>query len=256
MSERLGTSLPDDPLVRSLGQQHERDATRCSTCSVSDLCIALGSDATTLARLDDLLRVKDLIGIEDSVVHQGDPFKGLFAVRRGCFKSFVYDREGNEQVQGFHFSGELIGLEAVSRNTYVANVVALEPGSVCHLRYGELLEISSCSNALQKQLFRLFSSRIAATNWRTGDFSADECVAAFLLDMSVRLKARNCDATDLILQMSRRDIGSYLGFAVETVSRTFSRLRDRGLITVRRKRVVINDLKGLRAVAARIIEKT
>jgi len=49
--------------------------------------------------------------------------------------------------------------------------------------------------------------------------------------------------------MSRNDIGNYLGLAVETVSRLFTRFQDEGLLNVQRKHVCITDLPRLRAVA-------
>jgi DNA-binding transcriptional ArsR family regulator len=54
-----------------------------------------------------------------------------------------------------------------------------------------------------------------------------EKVAAFLLEMDHRSEA----AGVMILPMSRRDIADYLGLALETVSRTLSLLRDRGILS-------------------------
>jgi CRP/FNR family transcriptional regulator len=45
--------------------------------------------------------------------------------------------------------------------------------------------------------------------------------------------------------MSRVDIGNYLGLAVETVSRTLTKLQKHGAIKVEGKEVVIVDMIGL-----------
>lgn len=227
---------------------------RCSECVVGDLCIALGSDASTLAKLDALLDIREPIANDDHVIRQGDKFRGLFAVRRGCFKSYTIDRDGGEQVQGFHFPGELIGLEAVSRGTHGANVVALTASATCRLEYSELLRISSCSAGLQEQLFRLFSSRLASQHWRTADFPATERLATFLLDVATRLAQRGHDGDAFELVMARSDIANYLGLATETVSRGFGRLASQGIIDVRRKRVCIKDRAALEAAAGSAAE--
>ncbi len=249
-----------EPSVSTDQNMHERsetrDLSRCSSCSVGDICIALGSEKATLQRLDELLTIKDPIAAGDHIVRQGERFRGLLAVRSGCFKSFVTDRDGEEHVQGFHFAGELIGMEGISRSVYAANVVALQEGAICSLNYGELLEVSACSHTLQKQLFRLFASRIAGTNWRTAGYSASECIAAFLLDISERRKRRGLDPNALELLMSRRDIADYLGLATETVSRTFSKLKRDGMISVRRKHVRIDDRNRLCQLAASVLENT
>jgi CRP/FNR family transcriptional regulator len=48
--------------------------------------------------------------------------------------------------------------------------------------------------------------------------------------------------------MTRDEIGSYLGLKLETVSRTFSKFQEDGLISVQQKHVCIRDVAGLRRV--------
>ena len=45
--------------------------------------------------------------------------------------------------------------------------------------------------------------------------------------------------------MSRNDIGNFLGLAVETVSRVFTRLQKQGVIHVDGKEVEVLDMQGL-----------
>lgn len=244
------------PPASSSQQQNswQPDPERCSGCRVGRYCIAASADDETLRRLDGLLEVQDAIETDATVIRKGDPFAGLFAVRDGCFKSFVLDRDGREQVLGFHFSGELIGLDAIASGEHLANVVALGPSALCQLEYDELSEISSCSSGLQQQLFRLFSGRLADQHWRTGDFTAAERLAVFLLDISARLQRRGGDGAAFELLMSRSDIGNYLGLATETVSRVFSRFRRSGYITVHRKQVTLADKRALQVLASGVTD--
>jgi CRP/FNR family transcriptional regulator len=48
--------------------------------------------------------------------------------------------------------------------------------------------------------------------------------------------------------MSRREIGSYLGLTLETVSRVFSRFQRDGLVRAELKAVELKDLERLRAM--------
>ena len=230
------------------------DPSRCSGCAVGDLCVAAGSDDKTLSRLDDLLRVREPIEAGSVVIRRGDPFRGLVAVRAGCFKSCVTDREGREQVLGFHLPGELIGLDAVQSKRHRADVVALGGAAMCMLDYHELLSLSACSAQLQQQLFRLFSGRLADMNWRGTDLTAEERIAGFVLDVASRLAERGERDDEFELQMSRSDIGNYLGLATETVSRVFRRLHDQGLVDVRRKRVKLADRAALEQLAESLFE--
>jgi CRP/FNR family transcriptional regulator len=67
--------------------------------------------------------------------------------------------------------------------------------------------------------------------------------------MSQRLSKRGLSPTDFYLSMSRHEIGNYLGLAVETVSRLFTRFQDEGLVKVDRKHVEILDLPTIEGLA-------
>ncbi len=51
--------------------------------------------------------------------------------------------------------------------------------------------------------------------------------------------------------MTREEIGSYLGLKLETVSRTFSKFQEDGLIGVQQKNIRILDSEGLKSVLGR-----
>ena len=48
--------------------------------------------------------------------------------------------------------------------------------------------------------------------------------------------------------MTREEIGSYLGMKLETVSRTFSKFVDDGIIEVKQRYVQIKNTEALRAI--------
>jgi CRP/FNR family transcriptional regulator len=79
-----------------------------------------------------------------------------------------------------------------------------------------------------------------------GSMRAEERLAAFLLNLTQRLQARGFSPSSLILRMTREEIGSYLGLKLETVSRTFSKFQDEGLLEVKQRLIRIVDQDGLR----------
>jgi CRP/FNR family transcriptional regulator len=78
-----------------------------------------------------------------------------------------------------------------------------------------------------------------------GTMSAEERVAAFLLNLSQRFAARGFSGSEFVLRMTREEIGSLLGIKLETVSRIFSRLQKEALIEVDGKHVRIVSIAGL-----------
>jgi CRP/FNR family transcriptional regulator len=84
-----------------------------------------------------------------------------------------------------------------------------------------------------------------------GTMTADERVAAFLLDLSSRWQARSYSPSAFVLRMTREETGSFLGLKLETVSRTLSRFQKQGIIEVHGKEVRILDFTALNEVAHR-----
>jgi CRP/FNR family transcriptional regulator len=98
--------------------------------------------------------------------------------------------------------------------------------------------------ALQKAVTRLMSREIVREQsllMLLGSMNAEERVAAFLLNMSQRMKARGYSPHEFHLRMSRAEIGSYLGMKLETVSRTLSAFQRQGLLEVDKRHVRITD---------------
>ena len=104
---------------------------------------------------------------------------------------------------------------------------------------------------VQQHVHRLMGGEIvreATLMMLLGTMSAEQRVAAFLLNLSGRLKTRGYSPATFNLRMTREDMGSYLGMTLETVSRTLSRFQKRGLIDTQGKHIRIVDLEGLRQV--------
>ena len=82
-----------------------------------------------------------------------------------------------------------------------------------------------------------------------GKRNADERLATFLLSLSNRYRQRGFSPTEFNLSMSRNEIGNYLGLAVETVSRLFTRFQEDGILRVERKHVEVLDFDALKAIS-------
>lgn len=224
----------------------------CKHCSLHDLCLPLGMSEDDLDLLENIIRQRRPIQRSDHLYRPGDKLTSIFAVRSGSIKTYTLTNDGQEQITGFHLPGELLGLDAISEGMHPCAAKALETTSVCEMPFDQLEELAARIPGLQHQLFRIMSRGLQADeHFMTllGKKSSDERLAAFLLGLSQRFHQRGYSALEFNLSMSRNDIANYLGLAVETVSRLFSRFQSNGLIDVHRKLVAIKDLEGLREVA-------
>lgn len=226
------------------------DAIRfCSTCAFSQACLAEGMDKSALRDLHLLVEHVGPLRPGAHVFREGDTFDAIAAVRSGTVKTSRVDRDGREQVLGFHFPGEIIGLSAIDGERYPCNAIALDSVQLCRFSFPKVAILATRLPGLQKQLFRLLSRDIGHAERLSGDHSADERIAAFLVGISARLAARGFLPDRFQLTMPRTDIANYLRLAPETVSRVLRRFQDEGTIRVRRREVELRNRARLEALA-------
>jgi len=226
--------------------------TACQSCSLHDLCLPLGLDLDDIDKLDEIVKRSRPLHKGEYLFNSGDTFTSIFAVRSGSIKTFTESEQGDEQITGLYLPGELIGLDAIHGGKHPCSAIALETTSLCELPFETLEDLSGKIPELHHQLFRIMSKEIAGDQsllMLMAQKSAEERLAAFLVNLSSRLKARNFSETEFNLTMSRKDIGNYLGLTIETISRTFSRFQSDGLLSTQRKYVNIHKLIDLKELA-------
>ncbi len=225
--------------------------TLCSTCHLKELCLPCGLTGSDVQRLDALKFGRRRIKEGEALYHEGERFQFIYAVRSGTFKSVLNLKDGREQVTGFQMAGELLGMDGLASGKHASSAVALEDGEICAIPYAHLSELASSSPEVHLAMSRLMSREIVREHslmLLLGSMNAEQRLAAFLLNLSQRLKARGYSSSEFHLRMMRVDIGSYLGMKLETVSRTFTAFQQQRLLKVDKKHVKILDLEGLQGV--------
>ena len=229
----------------------ERAQVACSQCTLGNLCLPRSLDARGTEKFEHIVNKSRPIQAGEHIFRAGDKFQAIAAVRAGCFKSYVIDKDGEEQVLGFYLPGEIIGFDAIHEKTHKANVVALDTSSVCGLSFDSVSEMARQLANLQDELFRVMSLHISELEASSADLSAEERIARLLCSLSARFASRGYSPTEFNLSMSRRDIASNLRLATETISRILARFQSAGIIKVNRKKVSIIAMDKLDVLARR-----
>ena len=115
---------------------------------------------------------------------------------------------------------------------------------MCEIPFSQLETLSQQIPSLQHHFFRLMSNEIRADrelHMLLGKKSADDRVASLLLSLSARHQRRGLSDHRFRLPMSRYDIANYLGMAVETVSRIFTRFQQQQWLRVTGRDIEILD---------------
>ena len=225
----------------------------CANCNVREICQPAGLTQPELDQLDTLVNIRKKVKRGEALYRAGEAFDAVFAVRSGFFKSRVTYEDGRDQVTGFSMAGEILGMDGIGQGTHHCDAVALEDSEVCSIPYARLEELSREISSLQRHFHQIMSREIVRESgvmMLLGGMRAEERIAAFLLNMSQRLRARGYSPIEFHLRMTREEIGSYLGLKLETVSRAFSKFHKDGLIEIEQKFVRIKNIDGLKKIYA------
>ncbi|MGX8010017.1 helix-turn-helix domain-containing protein [Mesorhizobium sp. ORM8.1] len=151
---------------------------------------------------------------------QGEKAGPLYQVEFGAVRVYRLLADGRRQISAFHMAGETFGFEADTTHHFFAEAI-----NATGIR---VVRIAAAADMSRQLLPLALKGLIRAQEHLLvlGRQNAIERVAAFLVDMT----GRQGGLRQVELPMSRLDIGDYLGLTIETVSRVFTRLKDKGVI--------------------------
>lgn len=212
--------------------------------SIQELCLPHSLGPRALIQLEGGAARERRLRRGEKLFRQGHGLHALYVVSRGLLKTVIVDREGREQITGFHFPCELVGLDALHRREHVCMAMAVVASRVHVLPLHCLDEATERMPALREALEHLIGKTLVeheqllmVVNQR----SAIERVAILLFSLSCRLGRDGQPATEMSLPMSRADIANYLGLVPETVSRSIRKLQRAGVVEGRGKHIRVVD---------------
>ena len=227
------------------------DKVSCLRCCLRELCAPHPGafSAADKAFLRSLVKEQNIRLRRGQVLFRaGDPFRNLYAVHTGSFKSVLIGADGRERVSGFSFAGEMLGLDSIGDGRHACHAVALDDSGVCVLPYSHVEKTAARIALVQRQLNRMLARELRRHQEFAvvlGSCSSQERLAKFLFDLSRRFAERGFSCVQLRLPMSRTEIASHLALTAETVSRTFTQLEGEGVVRVRAKMLEIVDPAAL-----------
>ena len=227
----------------------------CKDCMLHPLCLPLSLGDDGVDQLEAIIHRGRPLQKGDYLFQQGDSFDSIYAIRSGSLKAYSITSTGQEQIVGFFFPTEIVGLAAVNCYTHPVSAVALETTAVCEIPFARMEQLFEELPALRQRVMSVMGKELRDYQEMMLILSkktADERVATFLMNLALRFARRGFSANAFRLTMSRNEIGNYLGMAVETVSRVFTRFQKQDRIRVHGKEVEILDPNALWALAGTV----
>lgn len=240
--------------LRTVPTQHD-----CRSCQLAHACLCGTLDRETVAQVSDLAKGLPPMPRGAVLYSQGEERRSFFVLRSGLAKAVCTGSGGCEEVVAFYYPGDLIGTSSYGLQDYVDSVELLDRSSICELPAFEFEQACADYPALHRVIIERMTAEILVgrqARLRLTNTTAEHRVADFLLEISCRMAALRRNSDELQLIMSRREIGSYLGLAAETVSRILRQFAKAGVIDIRGRQTTILDRSRLRLRAGRNTDGT
>lgn len=203
----------------------------CARCAVRDLavCSALPSaDVDTLERHVSSFNLP----ANAELARAGQPCRHAYSITHGMLRLVRTLPDARRQVVAFVTPGHFVGLSGNELHRYA--IEAVVQSRVCAFAVEGIREL--------RQRFPSFEHVLLERACRDLDDAHDamlllarlsplERLASFLVRLRRQMEIRE-DDPHMALPMGRGDIADHLGLTVETVSRSFTRLREQGVIAL------------------------
>lgn len=203
-------------------------------------------------QIDSLPVRRRALAAGEMLYRPGDGLHAVYLVNAGLFETSLVNLDGDTQVTGYHFPGELVGLDAFQARAHVCCATAAIDSAVQVLPVHRLNALVHRVPALSATLTRLLSENVTEHQellMLINTQTARQRVASLLFSFVCRLGRDNSPAHELNLAMSRTSIASYLGLAVETVSRSLQDLESQRILDrAGNRRIYIRDHDALAAL--------
>ena len=248
----IASTVParSQPAARSVLTGTQRNGGLWS--DIDAVCELLGMPLGEAGRYGRVLFQHRSYRARQRICSAGEKFESLLVVNAGFLRTSQVDESGNEQVLGFPMRGDLVGVEGICAQTHHADTVALTACDVVILPFGQLRSLGHECADLSQVIYRAISRELVHEQSALGvigTLTAEARVAHFLQELSGRYAALGYSPRRFMLHMTRRDLGSYLGVTLETVSRALSTMAEAGIIDVQKRAIIINDVAALAAIS-------
>jgi CRP/FNR family transcriptional regulator len=202
----------------------------CAACPVRPLSICSGLSIDELSDLEKIV-ANIVVKAGAPIFDEGEAATHRYNLTSGCIRIYKLLGDGRRQIIGFLFPGDFLGLAIKDEYAYGAEAVV--ESHLCHFPQRDFEDLISRYPTLEKRLLGVTKHELAIAQEQMvllGRKSAEEKVVTMLLTFSRRAQHRGQSENPVFLPMTREDLGDYLGLTTETVSRTMTQLKTKGVI--------------------------
>jgi len=188
------------------------------------------------------------------IFHEGTPASGLYILCHGAVKLYQSDRFGHDHILDIAMPGDVLGeLPLDPDECYSVSAEALADSQLCYLPRERLVQFIQKHPMTGVRLIESFSKALSGARKRIRALAlkrAESRLAELLVHLArgAGEPMGNGD-TRLKLDYSRRDLADMIGVSTETAIRLLGRLKQKHVIAIRHRELIITDAEKLARVA-------
>lgn len=213
-----------------------------------------GLDDVHLAEVTAIAQIRNFVKGE-TLFAEGQMAHGFYLLVSGSIKLCKTSPDGKEKVLHFVHPGETFAEAAFfGTGTYPAEARTLENGAVVFFPREGFMGLLERNPRFSLNLIvslSLLLRRFARQIEELTFVEVPARLAGYLIELAERKSTTFQGKTYLDLEMKKGEMASRLGTVSETLSRSFRKMKEEGLLEVDGSRVIILDMVRLQALAGK-----
>lgn len=225
----------------------------CATCSLRLLEMFMPSSAVRNPVLQQAKKPSRKIPSGTTILFDGDLATEVYILYSGWAFSYKMLEDGRRQILSIYLPGDVIGLQAIVGEFMDHSVETLGEVQLCVFDGHKAVTACETDAIMQHEIFRMFDNErrhLQDILIGIGRRSSPENLAHLLLSIFTGLEQRDLTyGNACLLPLTQTILADALGLSPEHLNRLLKQLKDDGLVSLNRSKMVIHDRAGLSQLA-------
>ena len=191
----------------------------------------------------------------DSILHEDDVPNGVYLIKSGYVRLYSISADGEELTRLVLGPNDVFPIRwTFTQEPIDYFVEPMTDVSAWYCRRDDFLAFLNENPAIFSAVVQMMAHRMGTLYKRMEYLSfgdAYQKVTAILIDLAAHFGSENDKGIMILLPLTQKDLGTFIGLVRETVGMEMERLKEKGIVDFQDHHIIIKDLKKLTAEAQR-----
>lgn len=189
----------------------------------------------------------------ETIFMEGDPYKGFYILLNGSVKIYKISFEGKESILHLIKPPESFGdVPLFEGGNYPVNAQVMTDSNLVFIPHKEFIQLIKNNSTICFNMLVGFAKKMRRLTQKVEELSTKEVTnrfARYLLEEIKKAGTDNLPEPFVRINISKKNIASYIGTITDTLSRLLKKLQNEKIIRVAGKSIFILDLDKLKTLA-------